>query len=202
MSEVKQDKMVCEFHPEINQVAVSGRLLWPELLVPSDGGFDNGKLKYSTHLLLPKCLDLGPLIKLEADAAAKLHGPNWQKVCNHRALFKTADSKYEWLAALADEFPMYLKASQDHKLKPVLKITPKLGYEGDGSDIYSGRWARLFVDVWAYKDKSNGVKFGPKTVFLRMHDTKLGKEFAAPADDLGDLPQDMPQDADAIWNAA
>ncbi len=201
------DNLVCKLYPEAGDggmVAVDGRLLWSDkLLVPGDYDHD-GKFKYSTSLLLPKVLDLSPLIKFEADAAANEHGKDWQRLCDSnrcRALYKTADSKYEWLRELSDEYPMYLKASQSDKVKPLIWAAQKQEYKGDGSDIQDGRWARVLVDVFAYDNKQKGVKFGPKEVFLRKMDARIGgKRVSVGFDDITDIPE-RPQDADGVWAA-
>lgn len=150
-----------------------GRIVYPCLLEPrAMKGDANSKPKFSVTLLIPKAANVDALKALVAEKAKAEFGEQWQKKAKRLPMLKTAD--YDKLADMAEAFPLMIRASANPEFPPFLFGPNAKPFEGDASDIYSGRWAVLTLRAYAYNTAGNaGVAFGLQRVQLLDHDDPI-----------------------------
>lgn len=164
------------------------KLVWPNLLTPSRiKGKPESRLRFTATGLIPAGSNTAALDKAFDEAARGLHGVKWKT--NKKlllALDSTAEHDNASIAEMAEEFPFYLKASANEDSKPRLYVV-KAGkletFEGEASDIYSGRWAFFGGGFYPYDKGSKGVNFGLNRVILADHDERLPVSGGGPAAD-------------------
>lgn len=145
------------------------RMIYPTLLEPRAIQSDpNSKPKFSLTLAVPKALMGAPMKAITdglTEALVAKFGKDWKTKKNLKfPLLKTEDQ--ERLAEIADDYPLILRLSANVGYKPTIINPDTSFYDGDGSDIYSGRWAIAAGKFYAYENVSKGVSFGLNRVQL------------------------------------
>lgn len=184
-----------------------GRLSFPHLLEPQEG--DNGP-RFSVAILLPPTTDLAPLKAALAQAWTDKFGvdkakwPKGDTVNTPDKVIKLADNVYDtsgdlrypgfegWYVVNAGCSADYPPEVVDANTDPVT----------DKRQIYAGRWARISVNAYGYRNKKTGVTFGLNNAQLLKHDKALAGK--APArNDFDVVAEEMAvdaEDASADWN--
>jgi hypothetical protein len=153
-------------------IAGPGRLSFPVLFAPEQD--DSGNDRYSGTLLLPPDYDIKPL--LNALNAACIAG--W------------GEDKRKWPQGLTVRLPQ--DVIRDAGTKSYNGYEPGwhfVAFSGknrpgiidglkqrvtDPSEAYPGRWARVSLRAFTFKNKKTGVSFGLNNVQLLRHDERLG----------------------------
>lgn len=151
-----------------NLVSPKGRIAWPALFVPvAMKGEPADKAKYQITLLIPKDADFSVLKAAASEAAAE----KFPKVKNGiRSPFRKTEEK-DNLAELAEDFPYYVTARS--KDRPGV-VGPNGKPVDDPEQVYSGRWAKVSIQAFAYDTAGNkGVSFGLQNVQLLDQDEPL-----------------------------
>lgn len=161
--------------------APKGRMVYPTLLEPK-GIKDkpDSKPKFSVTLLIPKAANIDVIKKYLTAAALEKFGKDWTKKKLLLPLLKTEDQ--EKLQDLAEAFPYILRCSATPAYPPYIYAPNAKQYEGDGTDIYSGRWAVACGKFYAYDNVSKGVNFGLNKIQLLDHDEPVAGGRVATAD--------------------
>jgi hypothetical protein len=149
-----------------------GRLVWPHLLeARANPKIVGSKKKFNAVLLIPAGADITVISnEIKAKAEAEF-GKDWAKKKLRFPLVKTADEPK--LAEYADKFPYVLKPSANEEFPPFVYSPNAQRYQGDGSDIYSGRWAIVAGTAWTYTTGSNGIGWNLNRVQLLDHDETI-----------------------------
>lgn len=144
------------------------RIAWPELFVPKGmKGEPADKAKHQITLLIPKDADISVLKTAAAEAATEKFG---KKTSGLRSPFRKTEEK-DNLAELAEDFPYYITARS--KDRPGV-VGPSGKPVDDPEQVYSGRWAKVSLQVFGYDTAGNkGVSFGLQNVQLLDHDEPL-----------------------------
>jgi hypothetical protein len=159
-----------------NIVTPQGRLSYPHLLKPNDGGnFPSGK--YETGFIIDKSEDISHLQK-EVDRILKEEFPKLKSVSQlkHQPIKDgDADGKYpgSW----------FIKAKSTRKPK-VVDYDPKHAME-DEDEIYGGQNAKISINFFAYDAKgTKGIGVGLGNVqILRGGERFGGTGSSNPADE-------------------
>lgn len=156
-------------HPKSgNLMTPKCRIAWPALFVPQGmKGESPDKAKYQLTLLIPKDADISVLKTAAAEAATEKFG---KKTTGIRSPFRKSEEN-ERLADIAEDFPFYLSARA--KDRPGV-VGPNGKPVDDPEQVYSGRWAKASIQVFAYDTAGNkGVSFGLQNVQLLDNDDPL-----------------------------
>lgn len=164
------------------------RLCYPKLFTPEMD--DNGKLKYSCAILIPKTDTdtYQKLLKAEAEAEAEGKSSKWGgKSRNKPSVIKDGDLSAEDHPERAGHWMMGIASTRkpgvvDANVQPII----------DPSEIYPGCWVRVSLGSYpyAYKGVGNGVGFGLNNVQKVAEGEVLGgmtnaeDDFSAIEDDL------------------
>lgn len=147
------------------------RMVYPNLLEPR--GIKNdatSKPKYGVTLLIPAEANIEALKTAAAEAAKSKFGAKPTKI--KTPFLVTAD--YERLADYKDAFPNFIRVSATPEFPPFLFGPNAKQFDGDASDIYSGRWAVAAVRPYAYDQAGNkGVAFGLQRIQFLDHDEAI-----------------------------
>ena len=149
------------------------RMVWPTLLEPrSMKNVPDSKPKFSVTLLIPKSANIDALKKGLVDVALGKFGKEWQKKKLLLPLLKTDDN--EKLSEYAEAFPWLLRCSANAAFCSTFVYGPNAQkFEGDASEIYSGRWAVVAGNMYAYDNVSKGASFGLNRIQLLDHDEAI-----------------------------
>jgi hypothetical protein len=149
-----------------------GRLVWPALLeAKTNRKVPNSKPKFNTVLLIPKGADVSAIVADIQAAAEAEHGKDWKKKKLRLPLAQTKDEPR--LVEFAEAFPYVLKPSANADFKPFVLGPNAKPFQGDASDIYSGRWAIIAGRAWGYSTGSDGVGWNLNRVQLLDHDDPI-----------------------------
>lgn len=165
-----------------NVMTPKGRILWNSVFSPrkAKGGKEG---KYEFNLLIPASADIKVLKEAALDAGKEKFSKVFKDAAGKwpssiKSPFKKTAENDTLVAALeaaelkVEDFPLFIAArSQD---KPGV-AGPNGKTEGvEPEDVYSGRWARMSIDVYGYDtDGNKGVSFGLKNVQLLDNDDEL-----------------------------
>lgn len=151
-----------------NLVTPLSRIVWPSLFTPSAmRGADAGEAKYQITVLIPKTANIDVLKAAANDVATEKFG---KKATSIRSPFRKTAEK-DSLADIAEEFPFYITARS--KDRPGV-VGPNGKTVDDPEQVYSGRWARVSIQAFAYDQRGNkGVSFGLQNVQLLDQDDPL-----------------------------
>jgi len=170
-----------------NNVVVFGRMSWPKLFTASvnkaDLGKENAQKKYSLNLLIPPSADLKYLKERCQEVAKERWGDKLATMKLKTPFLKAEDYKYEghlpgwtYLRLSAISKPQVVEAKDG----ALIRIN-----EDDPEIVYSGRWAQVTVNPFAYPKAgaqslgNNGVSIGLNNVLLLNHDEGLGGRMKA-----------------------
>lgn len=144
------------------------RMVWPSLFTPTAmRGQSADQAKHQITLLIPKDADIAVLRTAATEVATEKFG---KKTSGLRSPFRKTEEK-EQLAELAEQFPCYITARS--KDRPGI-VGPNGKAVDDPEQVYSGRWARVSVQAFAYDNSGNkGVSFGLQNVQLLDQDEPL-----------------------------
>lgn len=148
-------------------------LAWPNVLTARRvKGDEKSDPRFTVSGLIPKEYDISVLLEEHARAARDEHGKDWEKNKKlRRAIDKTADD--QGLEEFAEEYPFFIKASAKEAYKPLIYGPNIKAWDGEASEIYSGRKALLGGKFFAYKTGKGGVSFGLNRVILLEHGEHL-----------------------------
>lgn len=132
------------------------------------GETDQAKANYNVTALVPKGSDLALLVEKANAVGTEKHGKN---VKFKKPFIKTEDQQGK-ISELAEEFPTMLRMSS--KSKPGV-VFPNGKPCDDPEQVYSGRRARISVNVygWAHPTGGKGVSLGLGNVQLLDHGDPL-----------------------------
>lgn len=149
------------------------RMVYPSLLEAKKiKDKPDSKAKFSVTLLLPKATNIDVIKKELAAALQGKFGKEWAK--NKKLLYpllKTEDQ--ERLAEYAAEYPFILRCSANEGFPPFIYNPNTSRFDGQPSEIYSGRWAVAAGKFFAYDNVSKGVNFGLNRIQLLDHDEPI-----------------------------
>lgn len=149
-----------------------GRMVWPTLFTPKGiKGKADSKAKFSVTLLLPKSADIGMITTAIVEAAQSKFGKDWKSKKLLLPLMKSVDEPK--FAELADDFPFFLRCSASADYPPFVFGPDAKRYQGEQSEAYSGRWAVVAGNAYAYDNVSKGVNFGFNRIQLLDHDDAI-----------------------------
>lgn len=174
----------CYIHPKTkNIVTCKGRILWHALFEARKAKGSNGDAKHEFNLLIPKDSDV-KVLREEAFNAGKDQFPKdfreaegkWPKKI--ATPLKPTEGNEKLVAALEDaglkveDYPFYFAARSKDRPGVVAPNGKADGVEPE--HVYSGRWARATVQVYAYDKAGNrGVSLGLINVQLLDNDDEL-----------------------------
>lgn len=157
-------------------------LAYPNLFKPSlmKGETDQSKAAYSVTAMVPKGSDLALLLDRVNEVGVEKHGKNAKF---KKPFVKTEDQQGK-ISEFAEEFPTLLRVSS--KSKPGV-VFPNGKPCDDPEQVYSGRKARISVNVfgWSHPTGGKGVSLGLGNVQLLDHGDPLplgGGRIAAEAE--------------------
>ena len=173
----------CWVHPKTGSIVTcKGRTLWHSVFNPrkAKGGKEG---KHEFNILVPK----GSSLKVLQDAALEAGKEKFPKAFKDangkwpssiKSPFKRTEGNDKLVNALeeaglkVEDFPFFFAARS--KDKPGL-VGPNGKAEGiEPEHVYSGRWARMTVDTFAYDAEGNkGVSLGLKNIQLLDNDDEL-----------------------------
>ena len=174
------------------------RIAWPSLFTPSAmRGQSADQAKYQITVLIPKDANID-VLKEAAKEAANDKFPKAKS--GIRSPFRKTEEK-DNLAELAEAFPHYITARS--KDRPGV-VGPNGKPVDDPEQVYSGRWARISIQAFAYDQSGNkGVSFGLQNVQLLDHDDPLaigGGRVSAEAEfDAVEVAGDESKSSDALF---
>lgn len=171
---IKRDEMTMSNKAYIheksgNLVSPRCKMAWPALFKPAKlKGQSDDQAKYQVTCLIPKDADIAVLKTAAAEAAAD----KFKAKGGIRSPFRKTDENEKLAAAgLADDFPYYITARS--KDRPGV-VGPNGKTVEDPEQVYSGRWARISCQAFAYDQSGNkGVSFGLQNVQLLDQDEPL-----------------------------
>lgn len=186
LTTIDKDLLVSRKANNGNNIVIFGRMSWPKLFKAEVNNADKDKpdavKKYYLNLLIPPSADL----KYLKERCQGLVKERWgDKVpAKLTSPFKKAeDYKYEghlpgwtYLRLSAISKPQVVEAKDG----ALFRIT-----EEDPEIVYSGRWAQVTVNPFAYPRAgspnlgNNGISIGLNNVMLLMHDESLGGRMKA-----------------------
>lgn len=148
-----------------------GLLVWPTLLEPrGNKKYPANAPKFSCGLLIPKAANVD-LIKSELyRVAEEKYGKDFRKKKVDYPLLKTTEQ--EKLAAFAGDYPYFLKTSASKDFAPFVVGPNAKPFEGDASDIYSGRSGIIAGGAWPW-GQNVGVGWNLSRVQLLDHGEAL-----------------------------
>lgn len=148
-----------------------GLLVWPALLEAKiNRQYPNNPPKHSCTLLIPKAANTDAIKAEIARAAEAKYGKDFRKKKVDYPLLPTKD--HEKLAQFAAEYPSYLKASSNKDFPPFIIAPNAKPFDGDASDIYSGRWGIIAGNAWGW-GQNVGVGWNLNRVQLLDHGDPL-----------------------------
>ena len=174
-----------------------GRLSYAHIITPfqQEGPEGMSKLRYSTSLAFPKDADLTILQGIIEDRAKQKFGPDYKKKYPRLKLpfYQTAD--YPKMGIDAEAFPTFIRttANVSNAYPPpiVVDLQGNSVAADREAEAYSGRWAVLVVNTFAYDQAANkGVSLGLQGVQLREDGDRLGGGGALAPDDFVAVPID------------
>lgn len=170
-----------------NNIVLFGRMSWPKLFTATvnkaDEGKENAQKKYTLNLLVPPATDLKYLKDRCQECAKDRWGDKLSTMKLKSPFLKAEDHKYEghlpgWtyfrLSAITK--PQVVEAKDG----TLIRIA-----EEDGEIVYSGRWAQVTINPFAYPKAgaqnlgNNGISLGLNNVMLLHHDDSLGGRLKA-----------------------
>lgn len=152
------------------EIMLKVRIVYPTLL-EAKGIKDkpDSKPKFSVTGLIPSTTNIDLLKSSLVESLKGKFGAEFAKKKGlNYPLLKTVDQ--ERLGELADKYPLILRCSANKDYPPFIYGPNAKKYEGDGSDIYSGRWAVVSGKFYAYDNVSKGANFGLNRIQLLEHD--------------------------------
>ena len=117
--------------------------------------FPTNPAKFSVSALVPKAADVSVIVQAVSALAAGLWGPNWKEMEVKLPIKKTGN--YEKLAEYAAEYPWMIRASANAEYPPVLFGPDTKPARREASEVYSGRWGVLALNVWGPKPENKNV---------------------------------------------
>lgn len=172
-----------------NGIIFSGpvRLSFANLFRPAKPNQDGAEGKYGATLLFPLGTNMDLFAKVWTEEAKKAFPQNWdangQPVGLHSPFHDQAEKAvgakpYAGFTSGA----IYFNTSS--KFKPIV-VDRNQNPVADESRVYSGVWAFVALNTYAYKNKKIGIGFGLQTVMIIADDTKLASGGGNPAQDFG-----------------
>ena len=174
-----------------------GRLSYAHIITPfqQEGPEGMSKLRYSTSLAFPKDADLTILQGIVEERAKLKFGVDYKKKHPRLKLpfYQTAD--YPKMGLDPDEFPTFIRttsnASSAFPPPTVVDLQGRPVGADREAEAYSGRWAVLVVNTFAYDQAANkGVSLGLQGVQLREDGDRLGGGGTLAPDDFEAVPID------------
>lgn len=173
-----------------NIITPIARLTFPTLFVPESID-EGGKKTYSTGLLIPPSADIALLKKAAAECATAKWGDKVPEMIAQKKLrtpfLKAEEKKYDGY------LPGWVLIRCSSQSKPAVRDAAQVAGSlvviatDDAEIVYSGRWARVSLNAFAYSNKgNNGVSFGLNNVMLLHHDESLSGR--AKAEDEFEVP--------------
>jgi hypothetical protein len=156
------------FHKELAEfITPRVALAWPNVLTARRvKGDDTSPPRFTVTGLIPKSADISVLLEEFNRAGIAEFGtiPWGNRKSLQRAINNTADEQA--LEALADEYPYFIKGSAKAEYKPLIYGPDIKPWDGEATEIYSGRRALLGGKFFSYKTGKGGVSFGLNRVIL------------------------------------
>jgi hypothetical protein len=178
---------------DARSIKVVGRLSFPVFFKPEKD--DQGNDRYGGTLLLPPNFNtkilLPPLIAAAEDGWGKDRAkwPKGPTVRLPETVVRDANEK----SHLAGYEPGWHFISFSAKNRPGV-VDAMIERVTDPAEAYPGRWAKVSLRAFTYKNKTVGVAFGLNNVQLLRHDEKFGgapraeDEFEQAAEEMEDTP--------------
>lgn len=157
---MKSTKKTTEAPKKIPDTLITprGRLSYPHLLERNTGG-NYPSDKYETLLLIPKGVDISELEAAATKAMTEMFDDEFDTIYDLKnPPLRDGDEK-------GGEYSGHwiLKAKSDNR-PAVVGLNPKVIIDSP-EEVYGGQWARLSLNVYAYKKPGNkGVAWGLKNV--------------------------------------
>lgn len=173
-----------------------GRLSFSQnLMTPKEN--DQGKLTYSTALLLPPGYDVTEITEALEQAAVVKWGKDkdkWPRLKRPPEAVVRPCEESDWYKEMKGWHFVNLTAYQPPGVVDAMRARVD-----DPAQAYSGRWARVSVNPFAYDGKGGkGVSLGLNNVQLLRHDEPLsGKPRAE--DEFDDMVEEMEQEGEEDW---
>ncbi len=173
-------------HPKTGSlVTAKGRILWHAVFKSkkAKGAPKDAEGKFEFNLLFPKDADHGALKEAALDAGKEKFAKAFKDAAGKwpsaiKTPFKRTSDNDKLVAAIeeaglkVEDWPIFFGARS--KDKPGV-VGPNGKAEGvDEEQVYSGRWAKMTMDAYAYDSNGNkGVTFGLKNIQLLDNDDEL-----------------------------
>lgn len=187
LTTIDKDLLVSRKANNGNNIVIFGRMSWPKLFTAeinkADSANPNAKKKFNLNLLIPPSFDLSYLKNRCQELAKERWGDKLSTLKLKSPFLKAEDYKYEghlpgwtYLRLSAISKPQVVEA-KDGALIRIAEEDPEI--------VYSGRWAQVTVNPFAYpkagtQDLGNrGISIGLNNVLLLMHDEGLGGRMKA-----------------------
>lgn len=164
---------------EGNTFTPAGRLVYPHFFkMHTPKGEPEDKARYQTRIIFPADADMSGLEEIVAQViedgtTAKFRKENPDI---RRPLARTETVSKGRFAELADEFPWTINCK--NKIRPDV-LSPNgrdvFKEEHEADEVYSGRWARLSVQIYFWNDPKGGPMVLPslQNVQLLDHDEPI-----------------------------
>lgn len=156
--------------PKGRLIVFNNSLFEPQL---PRGETDKAKAKFQATLLLPADADLTILKKAVADCA-KAEFSEKQRKGLKSPFLKTEDQ--ERYVEYADDYPALIRCSANYKPDVVNQSsTGNIDEEDAPDEVYSGRWARFSVRVyaWDHPTGGRGISLGLNNVQVLDNDEAI-----------------------------
>lgn len=154
-----------------------GRLAFPYFFEPHTN--DDGKSRYEGVILMPPGFDTKPLLAALEKVAVEAFGPRsewpdklWKPEDVVQTLTKPKkNSKGQPLAGFD---PGWTVISAAHPKKQPQVVDANNEIVTDPKQVYGGRWGRLLVRPYAFRNKTRGVAFALLGARILKNDTPFG----------------------------
>ena len=157
-----------------------GRLSYPALFVPTNGGFENQEPKYGVEVIIPKSTDVSDLKQACANTLLEQFPSEGSRpktplpihdgdAINAKRVADGKDPRPEVAGAWVIKAKSKDKvAIVDENVQPIM----------DQAKIYGGCWVRISVTpFWFDKGVNNGLSFALNGVQFARDDTPFGNPF-------------------------
>lgn len=154
-----------------------GRLSFPFVFEMKEN--DDGNARYECTLLMPPGFDTKPLLDALEKVAVDEFGPRkeWpEKLRKPEDVIRTLTKQAKTMAGrdMDGYLPGWTPVSAAHSKKQPEVYDRDDKLITDDKEVYGGRWGRLVVRPYAYRNKTQGVTLGLHGIRILKHDTKFG----------------------------
>lgn len=150
------------------------RMVWP-VLPPMEArgikGKADSKPKFNVTGLLPARCDLSLLKTQMAEELQAKFGKEWKKKKLLYCLLATENDEH--LSEYKDACPNFLRMSANPEFPPFVYWPNTKQFDGQVSEIYSGRWATAAGKLYTYDNVNKGVSFSLNRIQLLDHDEPI-----------------------------